>query len=121
MKNNQEPKYLASLFIIGFLMNIIKRFYLLFPAIILLLIGIIIPWCLFIGSALLFLDIVLSLGEQIVLRNTTLNSDNPNFKEFQDAMLSPGWKDNIKNLMESKIDNYSEEDSDEKDSEDSLS
>ncbi len=112
MKSNQEPKYPVNLFWIGFFMNMTKNFLLFFLAIILLIVGIWVKWCLILGLALLALDIIISLVEQIQIRNTTLNSDDPNFKEWQEAILSPNWKDNIINLTESKMENSDEEDSD---------
>ena len=104
MKDNQYNKYPVSLFVIGVLMNLTKNFFLLLPSIILLIVGIWVKWCLFVGVALLLLDVIISLIEQIQIRNATINSDNPNFKEWQDAILSSNWKNNIMDLTESKID-----------------
>ena len=118
MKRSGNPKYPASLFWMGVLLNMTKKFFLLFPAILLLILGIFFEKCLLLGLALLILVIAISLIEQIQIRNATLNSDNPNFKEWQDAILSPEWKENIRDLMESKIGRDGEEDSDEEDSDD---
>ncbi len=104
MKDNQDNKYPVSLFVIGVLMNLTKNFFLFLPSIILLIVGIWVKWCLFVGVALLLLDVTISLIEQIQIRNATINSDNPNFKEWQDAILSSDWKNNIMDLTESKID-----------------
>lgn len=106
-----EKKYPLSLFIAGFITNIFGRFFFLFfPAVILLFIGIWVKVCLMLGLALLALDIALSFIEQLILRNVTLNSDNPNFAEFQDAMLSENWRDNIKNIIEGKISENQDDD-----------
>lgn len=106
-----KKKYPVSLFMIGFISNIIGRFFFLFfPAVILIIIGIWVKACLIIGLGLLGLDIVLSFGEQLILRNATLNSDNLNFTEFQDAILSKDWRNNIKNLVEDKISNNQDND-----------
>lgn len=98
-------KYPQSLFWIGFITNVVGRFFFLFfPALILLFIGIWVKECLIIGLSLLTIDIILSLIEQLRIRKTTLENDNPNFTEFQDAILSPDWRENIKNIVEERID-----------------
>ena len=118
MKGNGTPKYPAGLFWIGFLLNMTKNFFLLFPAILLLILGIFFEKCLLIGLALLILDIAVSFIQQIQIRNATLNSDNPNFREWQDAILSPEWKENITDLLGSKMEQNGEVGSDEEDSDD---
>lgn len=107
--DNNSKKYPVSLFVIGFILNITKNFFLLIPAIILLIIGIWVKLCLKIGLILLIIDIILSFVEQIRIMLTTLNSSNPNFSEFQNAILSDNWKDNIMNLVEEKIDSNEED------------
>ena len=92
-------------------MNLTKNFFLFLPSIILLIVGIWVKWCLFVGVALLLLDVIISLIEQIQIRNTTINSNNPNFKEWQDAILSSDWKNNIMDLTESKIDDTNDKES----------
>ncbi len=111
MKDNQDNKYPVSLFVIGVLMNLTKNFFLFLPSIILLIVGVWVKWCLFVGVALLLLDMIISLIEQIIIRNATINSDNPNFKEWQDAILSSDWKNNIMDLTESKIDDTNDKES----------
>jgi len=99
-------KYPTSLFIIGFITNILFHFFWLFiPCIILLIVGIFIKPCLYVGLALLLIDIVLSLIEQLRIRQTFLTeSDNPDFRSFQDALSKDGnWKDNIVELVNQKI------------------
>ena len=99
-------KYPTSLFIVGFITNILFHFFWLFlPCIILLIIGIFIQPCLYIGLALLLIDIVLSLIEQLHIRQAFLKeSDNPDFRAFQDALSKDGnWKDNIGELLNQKI------------------
>ena len=108
MKDNKYP---VSLFVIGVLMNLTKNFFLFLPSIILLIVGIWVKWCLFVGVALLLLDVIISLIEQIQIRNATINSDNPSFKEQQDAILSSDWKNNIMDLTESKIDDTNDKES----------
>ena len=108
MKDNKYP---VSLFVIGVLMNLTKNFFLFLPSIILLIVGIWVKWCLFVGVALLLLDVIISLIEQIQIRNATINCDNPSFKEQQDAILSSDWKNNIMDLTESKIDDTNDKES----------
>ena len=99
-------KYPTSLFWIGFLINLIGKFYYLFlPSVILLIFGIRNKTCLYIGLPLLLIDIIISFIYQFVLRNAVLKSDNPDFEEFQDTILSPDWKDNIQGIVEYKIEN----------------
>ena len=88
MKENQANKYPVRLFVIGFLMNLTKKIFLIFTGIILLIIGIWVKWCFLVGVALLLLDVIISLIEQIRIRSVTINSDNPNFEEWQAAILS---------------------------------
>ena len=102
----KKRKYPTSLFIIGFLTNILFHFFWLFiPCIILLIVGILVKPCLYIGLALLLIDILLSLIEQLRIRQAFLEeSDNPDFRAFQDALSKDGnWKDNIVELVNQKI------------------
>ena len=87
-------KYPTSLFIIGFITNILFHFFWLFiPCIILLIIGIFVKPCLYIGLALLLIDILLSLIEQFRIRQA-----------FQDALSKDGnWRDNIGELLNQKM------------------
>ena len=99
-------KYPTSLFIIGFITNILFHFFWLFvPCIILLIVGIFVKPCLYIGLALLLIDVLLSLIEQFRIRQAFLEeSDNPDFREFQDALSKDGnWRDNIGELLKQKI------------------
>ena len=70
-----------------------------------LIIGIFVEPCLFVGLALLLIDIVLSLIEQLRIRKAFLEeSDNPDFRAFQDALSKDGnWKDNVSELLNQKI------------------
>lgn len=114
-------KYPTNLFVIGFLTNIVFHFFWLFiPSIILLIIGLFSQTCLNIGSALLFLDIILSLIEQIRIRQTFLEeSDNPDFREFQDALSKDGnWIENIVEFVERKRSNSQNENKDDNENED---
>lgn len=97
-------QYPFSLFITGFITNLLFRFiWLLLPSIILLIIGIWNQYCLWIGLTLLLLDIVLSITAQLRIRHTTLYDDDPNFKELQDAILSDNWMDNVTEIVRENI------------------
>ena len=99
-------KYPTSLFIIGFITNILFHFFWLFiPSIILLIVGIFVKPCLYVGLALLLIDILLSLIEQFRIRQAFLKeSDNPDFQAFQDALSKDGnWRDNIGELLNQKM------------------
>ena len=87
-------KYPTSLFIIGFITNILFHFFWLFiPCIILLIVGIFVKPCLYVGLALLLIDILLSLIEQFRIRQA-----------FQDALSKDGnWRDNIDELLNQKM------------------
>ena len=105
-------KYPTSLFIIGFTTNILFHFFWLFvPCIILLIVGIFVKPCLYIGLALLLIDILLSLIEQFRIRQAFLEeSDNPDFRAFQDALSKGGnWRDNIGELLNQKMSDFQNE------------
>ena len=99
-------KYPTSLFIIGFMTNILFHFFWLFiPCIILLIVGIFVKPCLYVGLALLLIDILLSLIEQFRIRQAFLKeSDNPDFQAFQDALSKDGnWRDNLNDFLNEKM------------------
>lgn len=102
----KKRKYPMSLFIIGFITNILFRFIWLFvPAVILLIVGIFVDWCSYVGLALLVIDVVVSFIEQMQIRHTMLSeSDNEDFRAFQDAVSQDGDVfDNIRKFVEGEI------------------
>ena len=104
-----ERKYPFSLFLIGFITNIFFRFFwLLIPGVILLIVGIFVDWCLYAGLVLLGIDMIASFIEQMRIRQATLlDSDNEQFRQFQDALLKDGnVYGNIRNFVENTIDEY---------------
>lgn len=113
MKKKQDRKYPASLFITGFILNLTRNFILLLFGFIFLFIGIWVKLCWQLGISLLLADVVISLIQQIQIRNTILNSDDPNFNELQDAMMSPDWKDNIKDIIETKMNEFDDDEDEE--------
>lgn len=101
---DRDKKYPASLFWIGFLMNFILKYtFLLLPALVLMIVGIWVKICLAVGLILLSLDLLLSLAEQLRMRSVTLHSQDPEFNDFQDAILSKNWSGNIKKTVEEKM------------------
>lgn len=99
-------KYPVFLFVIGIITNFFFHFFYLFvPALILLIIGVWIEVCGYIGIMLLIIDIILSFIEQLRIRNTFLkDSPDPAFRELQDIFSKDGdWRENMKEVVESKI------------------
>ena len=106
----KERKYPMSLFVIGFITNILFHFFWLFvPGIIFLIVGIFVDWCLYVGLALLIIDIVASFVEQMKIRKAILSySDNEQFRKFQDAISQDGNVfENIRNLVEDSAEEIS--------------
>ena len=99
-------KYPAGLLIAGFVMNVFLRFsWLLIPGIVLLIAGIFVRTCAYIGLALVLLDVLLSLLTQLRYRSVTLReSDDPEFRKFQEALSKDGnWRNNIQEMVDEKI------------------
>ena len=105
----KERRYPFSLFLIGFITNILFHFFWLFvPSVILLIVGIWVDWCLYAGLALLGIDIIVSFVEQMKIRQAMLSdSDNEQFRKFQDAVSKDGNVfENIRNLVENAAEEY---------------
>ncbi len=98
----KKRRYSSSLFWSGFFINILKRFYITIPAVILLIIGIWFKPCLYIGIALAVFVLVISLIEQLNIKKTFETSDNPNFEEFADTASSENWKEDVINFVKEK-------------------
>ena len=102
----KKRNYPFSFFIFGFISNILFHFSWLFiPSIILIIIGIFIKECLYLGLALLLINIILSFIEQIRIRHIMLSdSDNEDFQKFQNAVLGDESPiDSVINLVENAI------------------
>ena len=82
------------MFLLGVLLNFIVRNFLLFAGgMVLCLLGIWIPTCRYMGIAALILDLILSVIQQIEIRNTVLSeSDNPEFNDLMDAFYGTDEK-----------------------------
>lgn len=98
-----ERRYPVGLFIIGFITNIVFHFFWLFvPGVILLIIGIFSRIFLYIGLTVMAFDVIASLIEQFRIRAAFLrDSDNPDFRGFQDALSKDGdWRENLKEYLD---------------------
>lgn len=109
-------KYPLSLFIIGVLMNFFLRFFYLFIlGTILCIIGIWAETCRQIGIALLCVDLIFSIVEQIKIRKETLaESENEEFNELMDAACGPDGLDGVKKIVDEKIQSQLEQEEQER-------
>ena len=98
-----NKKYNPKLFLVGFMMNLIRKIPLLLIAVVLALIGIKNQVFLAIAFGIFILALIWSLMQQIQIKNTVEHSDNPNFEPFAKAMMSDNWKEEIKDIVEEKI------------------
>ena len=97
---DQRPQYPASLFWSGVALSILRSFLWLVISTILLLVGRTTPWCAVAGLALLVLVVAVAMIKQLAYRHTVLHSDTPEFDDWQAAMLSPDWEENVKAMVE---------------------
>jgi hypothetical protein len=67
---------------------------------VLLIIGRTTPWCAAAGLALFFAVIAVAIIKQLAYRHTVLHSHDPEFDDWQAAMLSPDWEENVKTMVE---------------------
>ena len=100
-----KRKYPAKMFWFFVLTNFLFHFfYLSLPGIILCIVGIWIRSCLWIGLAILLLDLILSIIEQLRIRKAAITtSDNPDFNAFMDAFCGPEGLAAVKKLADEKI------------------
>ena len=113
-----EKKYPMDLFVFGFFQNLFLHFFWIFiPAVILIVVGIFVKICLYIGLIILLIDVIASFIEQLLIRKACLSdSDNPDFKAFQEALSADGdWKENIDALVNRQIQKYQEASGDKSD------
>ena len=96
----QRPKYPASLFWSGVALNILRSFLWLVVSTVLLILGNKTPWCGIAGLALLFLVVAIAIVKQLSYRRAVLHSEDPAFADWQAAMLSPDWEDNVKDMVQ---------------------
>ena len=100
-----ERKYPTKMFWLFVLTNFLFRFfYLSIPGIILCIVGIWAKPCLWIGLAILGLDVILSIIEQLRIRKAAITpSDNPEFNELMDAFCGPDGLDAVRRIVDAKI------------------
>lgn len=98
-------KYPAKLFVIGVIINFIFHyFYFFLLGSILCVVGIWNQICLCLGIAMLCLDLVFSISDQIRIRKASLTaSDNPEFNKLMDIFLGSNDPDAFKKFMEEKM------------------
>ncbi|MBE6940101.1 MAG: hypothetical protein E7457_04710 [Ruminococcaceae bacterium] len=100
-----ERKYPTKMFWFFVLTNFLFHFfYLSVPGIILCIVGIWVKSCLWIGLAILALDMILSIIEQLrICKAAVTPSDNPEFNELMDAFCSPGGLEAFGKVLDEKI------------------
>ena len=100
-----ERKYPAKMFWLFVLTNFLFHyFYLFIPGIIFCIVGIWVKSCLWIGLAILELDVILSIIEQLRLRKAAVTpSDNPEFNELMDAFCGPDGLEGVRKIVDAKI------------------
>lgn len=99
-----ERKYPTKMFWLFVLTNFLFRFfYLSIPGIILCIVGIRVKSCLWIGVAILGLDAILSIIEQLRIRKAAVTpSDNLEFNELMDAFCGPGGLESVRKIVDAK-------------------
>ena len=98
-------KYPTAPLILGLITDFfIRYFFLSIPSIILLIIGIWLKPCLYIALGLILLDLALCIIGWLKIKKTfETESDNPDFKAFQDSVGSHGWREGSKLFVEKQL------------------
>lgn len=104
--------YNWKLFLIGFLMNTVRLFFIVIPALILLVVGIWVLPCLYIGFALLAIALIIAFVQQLMIKHTAETSDDPEFVPFAEAMCSDDWKERTIEWTKQKIQEQKEKEKD---------
>ncbi len=98
-----DKRYPKDLFWFHFFQTFLfHHIFLWLPGITLLIVGIWVRPCLYVGLGFLVMDLIASYLNAVRTRDVFLNSDNPNFKEAQDAVLSENWRENLQQMAENK-------------------
>ncbi len=99
-----ERRYPAKMFWFSVLTNFLFRFfYLSLPGFLLCIVGIWVKSCLRIGLAILLLDLILSIVEQMRIRKALLTSTNPDVAELVDALCGPGGLEDFGKVLDERI------------------
>lgn len=100
-----KRKYPFKLFLLMVLLNFtIRHFYFFLPGVILCLVGIGNKLCLALGLALLLVDLIVSVVEQLQIRKASLEeSDNEEFNELMDAAFASDDPDAFRKIIEEKM------------------
>jgi len=75
------------------------------PGLILLIIGIWKTKCPYIGLALLLIDIVWAISENLHFRKMMQTTTNPNLSDMADALSKENWIEEVKKIVDEKIHN----------------
>ena len=110
-----KPQYPASLFWTGVALSILRSLLWLVLATVLMLLGAKTPWLGWAGLAILALVVAIAIIKQLSYRHTVLHSKDSEFADWQAAMLSPDWEENVKDMVQramndNEADLYMEED-----------
>ena len=98
-------KYPMSLFVLGFILNIVRGAVFVVVAIVLMIVGIWLRPCLYIGLGLTAAVIAVSLIIQFRYRHAVLYSTDPEFEPVREAILNDDWRSNVKDLVGTAIGN----------------
>lgn len=100
-----KRKYPFKLFLMMVLLNFtIRHFYFFLPGLVLSIIGIWNQTCLALGLALLLVDLIVSVVEQLQIRKTALEkSENEEFNELMDAAFASDDPDAFRRIIEEKL------------------
>ena len=99
-----DRKYPPKMFCFFVLTNFLFHFFWLsVPGVILCIVGIWVKACLKIGLAILLLDLVLSVIEQLRIKNAVMTSEHPDVRELMDAFCGPEGPEGFGKVLEEKI------------------
>ena len=104
--------YNWKLFLIGFLMNTVRLFFIVIPALILLVVGIWVLPCLYIGFALLAIALIIALVQQLAIKHTAETTDDPKLVPLAEAVCSDDWKERTIEWTKQKIQEQKEKEKD---------
>jgi hypothetical protein len=99
-----KRKYPTGMFWFFVLTNLVFHFFYLFvPGVVLCVVGIWVKACLQIGLAILLLDLVLSIVEQLRIRRAAITSTHPDVIKLMDLMNGPDGLHGVKKWADERI------------------